>query len=318
MISSALQRLPFAQYSQFATEHFTAGMCIHPLEASLHINSGAYTLPFTMETNYIKKEENDMSIPRIVVITGASGGLGLALTQLHLEKGDCVIATSRKTITQELVSLQKDYPDRLHHYLLDVSSNEDIRQFAAWVHIRFERCDFLYNNAGMAVFEPLIEMRVEELEETLRTNISGVLYMTRAFLPMMLQHKQGHIITVASLAGQVATAKAAVYAASKAAVIRFSEGLRHELEGSGIAVTCAMPGPIDTPFLDKADKTGSYRRKVSRYLLTPEQTARAIYRAAEAKRPEVAMPFRLHALSRIYFLLPQWLKHLVSPLLNRK
>ncbi|MFS0555300.1 SDR family NAD(P)-dependent oxidoreductase [Brevibacillus sp. 179-C9.3 HS] len=259
-----------------------------------------------------------MSTPRIVVITGASGGLGLALTRLHLEKGDCVIATSRKAISHEMVSLQAVYPNHLHHYALDVSSNEDVRQFAAWVHIRFERCDFLYNNAGMAVFEPLIDMRVEELEETLRTNIAGVLYTTRAFLPMMLQQQHGHIITVASLAGQVATAKAAVYAASKAAVIRFSEGLRHELQNSGIAVTCAMPGPIDTPFLDKADKTGAYRSKVSRYLLTPEQTAKRIYQAAKAKRPEVAMPFRLHALSRIYLLLPHWLKRIVSPLLNRK
>lgn len=259
-----------------------------------------------------------MTSPRIVVITGASGGLGLALARLHLEKGDCVVATSRKAISTDFAALQTAYPDHLHHYPLDVSINEDVRQFAAWVQIRFERCDFLYNNAGMAVFEPLIDMRVEELDETLRTNIAGVLYTTRAFLPMMLQQQQGRIISIASLAGQVATAKAAVYAASKAAVIRFSEGLRHELQGSGISVTCAMPGPIDTPFIDKADKTGMYRSKVSRYLLTPEQTAIQIYKAAEAKRPEVAMPYRLHALSRLYSLLPHWLKQLVSPLLNRK
>ncbi|MCK9907038.1 SDR family NAD(P)-dependent oxidoreductase, partial [Frankia sp. Cpl3] len=85
--------------------------------------------------------------------------------------------------------------------------------------------------------------------------------MTRAFLPMMLSAKKGHLVNIASLAGQVATSKAAVYAASKAAVIRFSEGLRHELAGSGVSVTCVLPGPIDTAFLDTADSTGQYREK---------------------------------------------------------
>jgi len=259
-----------------------------------------------------------MTSSRVVVITGATGGLGRALIQLHLKKGDQVIATSRRE--QTLTSLSMHFPDedRLHTYTLDVSSNEAVRQFAAWVQVHFGHCDLLYNNAGTAVFTPLTDMRLEELDETLLTNIAGVMYVTRAFLPMMLQARSGHIINVASLAGQVATAKAAVYAASKAAVIRFSEGLRHELAGTGVSVTCAMPGPIDTPFLDRADHTGAYRYKVRRYLLTPEQTAERIWRAVEKKQPEVAMPLRLSFLSQLYALLPHWLKRIAAPLINRK
>ncbi|MGG1663414.1 SDR family NAD(P)-dependent oxidoreductase [Brevibacillus sp. NRS-1366] len=259
-----------------------------------------------------------MSSSRIVVITGASGGLGRALTELHLKKGDLVIATSRTPSSLEALTDQLSRHEKLYIHPLDVGSNDAVRQFAAWVHVRFGKCDLLYNNAGMAVFESLVNMRLEELEETLLTNIAGVMYTTRAFLPMMLQEGTGHIINIASLAGQVATAKAAVYAASKAAVIRFSEGLRHELADSGIHITCALPGPIDTPFLDRADKTGAYRSKVSRYLLSPERTAALICKAVENKRPEIAMPFRLHALSRLYSFLPYRLKTLVAPLLNRK
>ncbi|WP_312117324.1 SDR family NAD(P)-dependent oxidoreductase [Brevibacillus reuszeri] len=259
-----------------------------------------------------------MSSAKIVVITGASGGLGKALTELHLQKGDLVIATSRSESTLEAFARKLSHPEKLYIYPLNVGNNDAVRQFAAWVHVRFGKCDLLYNNAGMAVFESLVLMRLEELEETLLTNIAGVMYTTRAFLPMMLQEKQGHIVNIASLAGQVATAKAAVYAASKAAVIRFSEGLRHELVDTGIQVTCALPGPIDTPFLDRADKTGTYRSKVSSYLLSPEQTASLIYKAVQRKRPEVAMPFRLHALSFLYSLMPHKLKQLVAPLLNRK
>lgn len=259
-----------------------------------------------------------MTTPRIVVITGAAGGLGQALTRLHLERGDLVIATSRRQTGLDALAEQLSHHERLTLHPLDVTSNEAVRQFAAWVQVRFGRCDLLYNNAGVAVFTPLAEMRLEELEATLQTNIAGVIYTTRAFLPMMLQERSGHIVNIASLAGQVATAKAAVYAASKAAVIRFSEGLRHELAESGIHVTCALPGPIDTPFLDRADKTGAYRSKVSRYLLTPERTAARILSAVEAMQPEVALPRRLHVLSLLYTLLPHRMRRLAAPLLNRK
>jgi uncharacterized protein len=259
-----------------------------------------------------------MTSPRIVVITGATGGLGMALVRLHLEKGDLVIATGRRLEALDALQQHFSFHERLHVQPLDVRSNEAARQFAAWVQVRFGPCELLYNNAGTAVFTPLTDMRLEELEETLHTNIAGVMYLTRAFLPMMLQANTGHIVNVASLAGQVATAKAAVYAASKAAIIRFSEGLRHELADSGVHVTCAMPGPIDTPFLDRADHTGAYRSKVSRYLLTPEETAARIWRAVEKRKPEVAMPLRLSFLSKLYSLLPNWMKRIAAPLINRK
>lgn len=259
-----------------------------------------------------------MTNPRIVVITGAAGGLGQELTRLHLTKGDTVIATGRSMAGLEAMRERLGAPDRLFLHRLDVTDNEAVRQFAAWVQIRFGRCDLLYNNAGTAVFVPLAQMRLDELETILATNIAGPLYVVRAFLPMMLAARSGHIVNIASLAGQVATAKAAVYAASKAAVIRLSEGLRHELADSGIHVTCAMPGPIDTPFLQQADQTGGYREKVRRYLLTPEQTAARIIRAVEAKQPEVAMPLRLHLLSLLYAMLPHGVKRLLAPLLNRK
>lgn len=259
-----------------------------------------------------------MTFPRIVVITGATGGLGRALTRLHLEKGDLVIATGRRQEALEALNHHFSSHERLHVHPLDVGSNDSVRQFAAWVQVRFGGCTVLYNNAGTAVFTPLTDMRLEELEETLYTNIAGVMYMTRAFLPMMLQARAGHIVNIASLAGQVATAKAAVYAASKAAVIRFSEGLGHELAGTGVHVTCAMPGPIDTPFLDRADHTGVYRSKVSRYLLTPEQTAVRILQAVEKRQSEVAMPLRLSLLSKLYALLPNWMKRIAAPLINRK
>jgi short-subunit dehydrogenase len=258
---------------------------------------------------------------RVIVITGATGGLGKELVRIHLMHGDQVVATGRdanKLEELKELALSLGRPDRLHPYELDVTDNQAVRACAAWVQIRFDRCDFLYNNAGAAVFKPFLETSPDQMEQTLRTNVSSLFYVTRAFLPMMLSARCGHIVNIASLAGRVATAKAAVYAASKAAVIRFSEGLRHELAGSGVTVTCAMPGPIDTPFLDRADATGQYRDNVRRFLLTPEQAARLIRQAAEAGKPEVVLPRRLHLLSITYSLLPHTVQRWVAPLLNRK
>ncbi|MGD8192254.1 SDR family NAD(P)-dependent oxidoreductase [Brevibacillus ginsengisoli] len=257
-------------------------------------------------------------LERIIIITGGSGGLGFALAKLYLASGDTVIITGRNEEKLKAVQQKLGAPSHLHTYVLDVSDNEQVRRFAAWVRVHFERCDLLYNNAGSAVFKPFMEMSVDEIKETLTANLDGVIYMTRAFLPMMIEANRGQIVNIASLAGQVASAKASVYAASKAAVIRFSEGLRNELYQTGVQITCVLPGPIDTTFLDLADTTGTYRSKVGRFLLKPDNAARIIRRAVETKKDEIALPGRLHLLSIIHQLLPASIKRLLAPLINRK
>jgi len=258
---------------------------------------------------------------RVVVITGATGGLGSELVRIHLMRGDQVVATGRDASRLETLkewASSRGKTDCLHPYALDTTDQRAVYDCAAWVQNRFQRCDFLYNNAGVAVFLPFLETSPEAMEQILRTNVWSLLVVTRAFLPMMVSAENGRIVNIASLAGQVATAKAAVYAASKAAVIRFSEGLRHELAGTGVTVTCAMPGPIDTPLLERADATGQYRDKVKRYLLPPAKAARVILRAAEAGVPEVALPRSLYLLSLAYTLLPHALQRWLAPLINRK
>ncbi|MEJ8544016.1 SDR family NAD(P)-dependent oxidoreductase [Brevibacillus borstelensis] len=255
---------------------------------------------------------------QVVVITGATGGLGAALARLHLAQGDLVVATGRSGAGLQALREKLGNPDSLASHQLDVTAADMCAQLADLVKRNYGKCDILYNNAGTALFVLFAEMNVSEIKQTVDANLSGLLYVTHAFLPMMLAAKSGHIVNIGSLAGQAASAKAAVYAGSKAAVIRFSEGLRHELADAGIYVTCVMPGPIDTPFLNRADKSGAYRGKVERYLITPEQAAKRILRAVQNKRDEVAMPRRLHLLSLFYRLLPSRLKRLAAPLLNRK
>lgn len=258
-----------------------------------------------------------MSSDRVVLITGGSSGLGLALANHHIENGDIVVITGRSESKLQKAREFLGLPAKLYLYPLEVQNNEDVRTFCAWVKIQFGRCDILYNNAGAATFKPLLELSPQEIKEMLQTNIDGVIFMTRAFLPMMTEQDAAHIINIASLAGRVATAKASVYAASKAAMIRFSEGLRHEVP-KHIHIMCVMPGPIDTPFLERADNTGQYRNKVMNYLLSPERVVNTIIRGIESGKWEVTLPGKLHLLSSLYQLLPQAIKQMVSPLMNRK
>ncbi|OAJ74959.1 oxidoreductase [Brevibacillus sp. SKDU10] len=258
-----------------------------------------------------------MSKP-VVIVTGGTGGLGMALAKEYIREGYHVVITSRDHTKLKRVQREWNRPPMLHIYKLDLSDNEAVRAFSAWVKIRFDRCDILINNAGSALFKPFLDHSLEEIHQTIESNLLGTLYMTRAFLPMMLTQSEARIVNIASLAGRVASAKTAVYAATKAAVIRFSESLRHELAATHISVTCALPGPIDTPFLMYADNTGTYKQKVSGFLLSPEKTAKAIMKATKQKRFEVALPKRLHLLSLIYPLLPDFIMKRVAPLLNRK
>ncbi|GAA4717424.1 SDR family NAD(P)-dependent oxidoreductase [Brevibacillus fulvus] len=255
---------------------------------------------------------------RIVIITGGTGGLGFALAAEYLRCGDLVILTGRNRQRLQQCKEQLANSPRLHVYPLDVTDYEAVTQFCQWVKTSFGRCDILINNAGTAVFKHFADMQRADIDRLTAANLNGLLYMTHAFLPMMLAANRGQLVNIGSLAGRVATAKAAVYAASKAAVIRFSEGLRQELANTGISVTCILPGPIDTPFLDKADSSGTYRHQVRHYLLKADATATKIRQAVDARKAEVALPFRLHFFSLIYLLLPQWLKRWTAPLFNRK
>jgi len=255
---------------------------------------------------------------QIVLVTGGTGGLGKAIAKLYIARGAQVVITGRDESKLHHVKSEFGFPDTLHTYQLDVTNNEAVRAFAAWVKIRFERCDILYNNAGTASFKAFSDMTVDEIHEMISVNITGLLYVTRAFLPLMRQTGSGHIVNIASLAGRVATAKASVYAACKAAVIRFSESLSHELREYGLNVTCVLPGPIDTAFLDRADETGNYRQRIRRYLLTPEKAAHIIIRGVEAKKAEIVMPKRLQLMSAVYQILPEFWKKRMAPWINRK
>ncbi|HEY0505629.1 MAG TPA: oxidoreductase [Lysobacter sp.] len=180
-------------------------------------------------------------------ITGASRGFGARIAQLALARGDNVVATARnpQAITERL----GQHPNLLP-LALDVTDEEQARSAAAAAIERFGRIDVLLNNAGYGLLGAVEEATSQEVEKLYRTNVFGLLMVTRAVLPHMRAQRSGRILNISSIGGYRAAAGFGVYCSTKFAVEGLSEALHAELAPLGIHVTVVEPGYFRTDFLD--------------------------------------------------------------------
>lgn len=182
-------------------------------------------------------------------ITGASRGFGARIAKLALEQGDNVVATARNTasVTKSL----GEHPNLLA-LPLDVTNEEQARAAAASAVERFGAIDVLLNNAGFGLLGAVEEATAEEVEALYRTNVFGLLDVTRAVLPYMRARRSGRILNISSIGGYRAGPGFGVYCSTKFAVEGLSEALHHELAPLGIHVTVVEPGYFRTDFLDSS------------------------------------------------------------------
>ncbi|WP_276897456.1 SDR family NAD(P)-dependent oxidoreductase [Dialister micraerophilus] len=188
---------------------------------------------------------------KTALITGAGSGIGRETARALAISGYNVILCGRNQ--EKLLSLQKEltvkYEAQAYVKKLDVTDVENINAVAKECLEEFESIDVLVNNAGLARgLEPYNQNREDGILEMIDTNIKGLMMMTRAFLPSMLEHNTGHIINIGSTAGLYAYAGGAVYCATKSAVKTFSDGVRIDVIDSNIKVTTIQPGLVETPF----------------------------------------------------------------------
>ncbi|MBD9388885.1 SDR family NAD(P)-dependent oxidoreductase [Agrobacterium sp. AGB01] len=191
---------------------------------------------------------------KIWFITGASRGFGALITAQALAKGDAVVATARnsKAITERF----GEHPNLLP-VTLDVTSQEQATAAAKTAIERFGRIDVLLNNAGFGLMGAVEEATPAETEAVYRTNVFGLLNVTRAVLPHMRQVRSGRILNISSIGGYRGAAGFGVYSSSKFAVEGLSEALHDELAPLGIHVTVVEPGYFRTDFLDASSLTSS-------------------------------------------------------------
>ncbi len=180
-------------------------------------------------------------------ITGASRGFGALVTELALSNGDNVVATARspKAITDRFGT----HPN-LMPISLDVTNEQQAETAAREAIARFGRIDVLLNNAGFGLMGAVEEASAAEVEAVYRTNVFGLLNVTRAILPHMRKARSGRILNISSIGGYRGAAGFGVYSSTKFAVEGISEALHDELAPLGIHVTVIEPGYFRTDFLD--------------------------------------------------------------------
>ena len=182
---------------------------------------------------------------KVVIIMGASSGIGEATTRLLAEKGAKLVIAARRE--DRLAEIKNSLPDaELVYKAADVSNYEDVKKVVDLAVETYGHVDVLFNNAGVMPTAPLVEGRRDEWKEMLDINIMGVLNGISAVLPLMAEQKSGHIISTDSVAGHVVYPDSAVYCGTKFAVRAIMEGLRQEQRKNNIKSTIISPGAVQT------------------------------------------------------------------------
>lgn len=194
----------------------------------------------------------------MVIVTGASSGIGYA-TALTLAKEGAKVAIGARR-TDRLDKLQNEITQNGSQVLsqkLDVTKKSDCDSFVNATIKKWGRIDILVNNAGLMPLSFIKNVKVDEWERMIDVNIKGVLYCTAATIPHMISQKSGHIVNISSVAGRIVFPAGSVYCATKFAVTAFSEGLRQELSKKhNIRVTIIEPGVVETELTNTiTDKT---------------------------------------------------------------
>ncbi|HEV8433591.1 MAG TPA: SDR family oxidoreductase [Thermoanaerobaculia bacterium] len=214
---------------------------------------------------------------RVIIVTGASSGIGRATAELFAREGALVAIFARSA--EKLAQMEGD---RVLAVPGDIANEADVERLFSEVESRFGDCDVLVNNAGTTDVARLIDTTPDRWDRMFAVNVRGAYLATRRALPAMVARRSGAIVNVASISGVIGPEKFpgfVSYCASKAAVIGMTEALAVEVRDAGVRVNCVSPGSVDTPMW--AEVSGGAPAS-----MTPEEIAQAIrFLASSESRP---------------------------------
>lgn len=183
----------------------------------------------------------------VAVVTGGARGIGLAIAERFLAEGYRValLDIDRKTLLATEKRLHN--PDRILVFVCDVSDPKQVDPAIRKIAKMFGRIDALVNNAGIAIFKPILETSLAEWQRVIAVNLGGAFICTHACAPIMMRNGGGAVVNIASISGLRASTLRVAYGTSKAALIHLTKQYAAELGTVGIRVNCVAPGPVDTP-----------------------------------------------------------------------
>lgn len=246
---------------------------------------------------------------QVVLITGASNGIGRQLAADFAARGAVVVGCGRSIprLKETLMEVRRASP-RSAMIGCDVGDAEQVRGMTAKVFADYGRIDILINNAGVGMRKPFIDTPLETIEEIMRTNFLGAVYCTHEVLPSMITQGSGHIVNISSAAGKIGTLNLAAYCGSKFAMNGWSESLYHELKPLGIKVSIICPGPVETDF--NRNFRDSEPKSPAKLMMSTAEVCGDVIRAIEKDRFEVIMPRWLALMCAVKRHMPNLFRHL--------
>ncbi len=200
---------------------------------------------------------------RIVLVTGAAGGIGKEICKRFAEEGSVVIATDlNATGLDDLKSKLSYLPSTIQPYVLDITDLEAVESIVSRIISKHGKIDILINNAGWDHAAPFVDTDPNLWIKLININLMGPLNLQKAVLPCMIASGGGKIINIASDAGRVGSSGESVYSACKGGIIAFSKTLAREQARNGILVNTVCPGPTDTPLLQSFVGNDEFGKKI--------------------------------------------------------
>jgi short-subunit dehydrogenase len=242
---------------------------------------------------------------KVVVVTGASMGIGEAIAKVFADEGASVALLSRDAGRAEAARHRVGHTDHTLAMASDVRNRADIDRALALTLHHFDRVDVWVNNAGVGIRDSVADMEMSACRELFETNFFGTIACIQAVVPAMRESGGGDIINISSVAGHIPVSFMAIYSASKFAINALGKGARLELKRDHINVLTVCPGYVRTDFGQHvvADRQFNVRPQSVRGV-TAERVARAAYRGYRKRKREVVVPWTMIPVIKLYQLFP--------------
>ena len=249
---------------------------------------------------------------KVVVITGASSGIGEAAAEQFAKKGaNIVLVARRKDKLDEVERKLSKYSTKILVQVCDVSDKEQVKLMSEKVIETFSKIDVLVNNAGFVIYGKVEELSIEDIESQMKTNYFGTINCTKYFLPHFLKQNSGHMVNVASVGGSFGVPGIASYCATKYAMLGFSEGLYHELHGTNVGITVVSPIMVRTNLFNHPSFK-NFTKYATGISLSADTVAKAIIKASNSSRLEIVVP----SFVRIGIWFKQTFPFLINPIIG--
>ncbi len=242
------------------------------------------------------------------IVTGASGGIGLCLArEFAAKKYDLLlIARSEDKLLVLAESLQREFNIKASYLALDLSEKKSIPAIKNWIDQNNIAIDVLVNNAGYGTWGVFEQSDLVQLENMMHLNMNAMVDLCYLMIPYLKKKSPAYLLNIASTAAYQAVPTLTTYAATKAFVVLFTRGLRWELKGSGISVSCLSPGATSTGFIDRAGMK-SMQERAEKFSMKPEAVAKIAIDQMFRGKAEIVPGFINWISVKLTYFLPKYL-----------